>query len=69
MFTKEFENEKKLFDGYSITNSNDSIIAVAKREIIVPKIILPEKKIIILDEASENEKAIINSITKGGITL
>ena len=69
MFTKEFENEKKLFDGYSIANSNNSIISVAKKEIIVPKIILPEKKIILLDEANENEKAIINSITKGEIIL
>ena len=70
MFTKEFKNEKNLFEGYSITNSDALGIAVAKKEIILPKgIILPEKKIILLDEANENEKVIINSITRGGIIL
>ena len=68
MFTKEFKNEKNLFEGYSITNSDTLGIAVARKEIILPKgIILPKKKIILLDEA--NEKDIINSITRGGIVL
>lgn len=68
MFTKEFKNEKNLFEGYSITNSDTLGIAVAREEIILPKgIILPKKKIILLDEA--NEKDIINSITRGGIIL
>ena len=68
MFTKEFKNEKNLFEGYSITNSDTLGIAVARKEIILPKgIILPKKKIILLDEA--NEKDIINSITRGGIIL
>lgn len=68
MFTKEFKNEKNLFEGYSITNSDALGIAVARKEIILPKgIILPKIKIILLDEA--NEKDIINSITRGGIIL
>ena len=68
MFTKEFKNEKNLFEGYSITNSDTLGIAVARKEIILPiGIILPKKKIILLDEA--NEKDIINSITRGGIIL
>ena len=68
MFTKEFKNEKNLFEGYSITNSDTLGIAVARKEIILTKgIILPKKKIILLDEA--NEKDIINSITRGGIIL
>ena len=70
MFTKEFKNEKNLFEGYSIANSDALGIVVAKKEIVLPKgIILPEKKVILLDEANEKEKAIISSITKGGITL
>ncbi len=69
MLTKEFENEKNLFKGYSITNSNSSIIAVAKKEIVLPEIILPKKKIILLDEANENEKLIVSSIIKGGTIL
>ena len=68
MFTKEFKNEKNLFEGYSITNSDTLGIAVARKEIILPKgIILPKKKIILLDDA--NEKDIINSNTRGGIIL
>ena len=63
MFTKEFKTEKNLFEGYSITNSGALGIVVAKKEIVLPKgIILPEKKIILLDEANENEKDIIKVI-------
>lgn len=53
MFTKEFKNEKNLFEGYSITNSDVFGIAVAKKEIILPKGIVLPKKIIFLDETNE----------------
>lgn len=64
MLTREFEN-KKTFEGYSIFENRDSLLAIARKEIILPT----EKKIVLLDEANETERNIISSITKGGIVL
>lgn len=66
MMTRGFElKNERVFGSCKIMESESSLLAVAKKEIILPS----EKKIILLDEANENEKAIINSITRGGIIL
>ena len=66
MMTRGFElKNERVFGSCKIMESESSLLAVAKKEIILPS----KKKIILLDEANENEKAIINSITRGGIIL
>lgn len=60
-----FMNENEIMKGWTIEGTNDSAILVAKKEIY-----MPEKKIILLDEANENEIALVSNITnKGGIIL
>ena len=60
-----FMNENEIMKGWTIEGTNDSPILVAKKEIY-----MPEKKIILLDEANENEIALVSNITnKGGIIV
>ena len=60
-----FMNENEIMKGWTIVGTNDSAILVAKKEIY-----MPEKKIILLDEANENEIALVSNITnRGGIIL
>ena len=60
-----FMNENEIMKGWAIEGANDSPILIAKKEIYTP-----EKKIILLDEANENEIALVSNITnKGGIIV
>ncbi len=59
------EFEKKVLESMTIHKCENSPIFIAKKEIY-----MPEKKIIFLDEANENEIALVsNTINKGGIIV
>lgn len=64
MFTKETTNlNNSILGGYSIVKNDNSLISVAKKNIVVPEIIVPvPKKIILPSEATTKEKAIIKEL-------
>lgn len=58
-------NEKEIMKNMTIKESDNSHILIAKRELIVP-----EKKIVLLDEMTTDEMKIMKTIGyKGGIIL
>lgn len=58
--------ENFLLQGVSICEPNDSLIAIAKKEMFIP-----EKKIVLLDEMTEEESVMFQSLGayKGGRIL
>ena len=59
------EFEKKVLESMIIHECENSPILIAKKEIYIPK-----KMIFFLDEANENEIALVNNTTnKGGIIV
>ena len=66
MMTKGFEFEKeRLFDGCEIGESESSLLAVAKKKIILPS----EKEIILPDQLISEDKKLFDVITNGRLIL
>lgn len=58
-------NEKEITKNVTIMESDNSSILIAKRELVVP-----EKRIILLDEVTTDEMKFMNTLGyKGGIIL
>ena len=58
-------NEKEITKNVTIMESDNSSILIAKRELVVP-----EKRIILLDEVTTDEMKFMNTLEyKGGIIL
>ena len=56
MMTREFENTRDLFKGYSFEEHNGSVILLASAHIETPQIFVPKKEILIahnMDEVKE----------------
>ena len=56
MLTREFENTRDLFKGYSFEEHNGSGILLASKHIETPQIFIPKKEILIahnMDEVKE----------------
>lgn len=66
MMTKdyEFENER-LFNGCKIIERGSSMLAIAKKEIILPS----KKGIILPDQATSEGKKLFDAITNGSLIL